>query len=218
MELIIDIPDKMYQEIKKIDCLISGRRNGKNMLYVLLNSIKNGTPLTEWLNSFDTSSATKCFEAVNILKMKIAQGEMGGAGMTEKEVREQMDMLITHKDKALEQHTNKEDKKMELRNEEKGYLENDKESVLETTQNIIADKSFQYGGDSLIVLEIINAIKDGYRLANLAEVDRRISDAFDKGFEEGIRVSKGRAGVSFDEGFKEGLKAASKKNDKPIFS
>lgn len=30
----------------------------------------------EWLNSFDTSSATKCFEAVNILKMKIAQEEM----------------------------------------------------------------------------------------------------------------------------------------------
>lgn len=30
----------------------------------------------EWLNSFDTSSATKCFEAVNILKMKTAQEEM----------------------------------------------------------------------------------------------------------------------------------------------
>ena len=30
----------------------------------------------EWLNSFDTSSATKCFEAVNNLKMKIAQEEM----------------------------------------------------------------------------------------------------------------------------------------------
>lgn len=85
----------------------------------------------------------------------------------------------------------KEDEKMELRNEEKGYLENDKESVLETAQNIIADESFQYGGDSLTVLEIINAIKDGYRLANLAEVDRRIGDAFNKGFEEGIRAAKG---------------------------
>lgn len=30
----------------------------------------------EWLNSFDTNSATKCFEAVNNLKMKIAQEEM----------------------------------------------------------------------------------------------------------------------------------------------
>ena len=30
--------------------------------------------LTEWLNSFDTNSATKCFEAVNILKQKL-EGE-----------------------------------------------------------------------------------------------------------------------------------------------
>jgi len=107
---------------------------------------------------------------------------------------------------------------MELREEEKGYLENDKESVLETAQNLIADESFQYGGDSLTVLEIINAIKDGYRLANLAEVDRRIGDAFDKGFDEGIRASRERATTSFDQGFKEGLKRASKENDKPIFS
>lgn len=118
--------------------------------------------------------------------------------------------------------TNKEDEKMELRNEEKGYLENDKESVLETAQNIIADESFQYGGNSLTVLEIINAIKDGYRLANLAEVDRRICDAFDKGFEEGLRASKKTDDKplcdAFDKGFEEGIKAASKKNDKPIFS
>lgn len=117
---------------------------------------------------------------------------------------------------------NKEDEKMELREEEKGYLENDKESVLETAQNIIADESFQYGGDSLTVLEIINAIKDGYRLANLAEVDRRIGDAFNKGFEEGLRASKKTDDKplcdAFDKGFEEGIKAASKKNDKPIFS
>lgn len=30
----------------------------------------------EWLNSFDTSSATKCFEAVNILKERL-EGEDG---------------------------------------------------------------------------------------------------------------------------------------------
>ena len=30
--------------------------------------------LTEWLNSFDTTSATKCFEAVNILKQRL-EGE-----------------------------------------------------------------------------------------------------------------------------------------------
>ena len=27
--------------------------------------------LTEWLNSFDTNSATKCFEAVNLLKQRL---------------------------------------------------------------------------------------------------------------------------------------------------
>lgn len=30
--------------------------------------------LTEWLNSFDTNSATKCFEAVNILKARLSDG------------------------------------------------------------------------------------------------------------------------------------------------
>ena len=30
--------------------------------------------LTEWLNSFDTNSATKCFEAVNLLKQRL-EGE-----------------------------------------------------------------------------------------------------------------------------------------------
>ena len=30
--------------------------------------------LEEWLNSFDTSSATKCFEAVNLLKQRL-EGE-----------------------------------------------------------------------------------------------------------------------------------------------
>ena len=39
-----------------------------------INDIHEG--LREWLSSFDTNSATKCFEAVNILKMKIAQEEM----------------------------------------------------------------------------------------------------------------------------------------------
>ena len=44
------------------------------MFFDVLNAIKIGTPLTEWLNSFDTSSATKCFEAVNLLKQRL-EGE-----------------------------------------------------------------------------------------------------------------------------------------------
>lgn len=44
------------------------------MFFDVLNAIKIGTPLTEWLNSFDTNSATKCFEAVNLLKQRL-EGE-----------------------------------------------------------------------------------------------------------------------------------------------
>lgn len=80
---------------------------------------------------------------------------------------------------------------MELTEKEKKYAINDRQHYIDIAQNLIADESFTYGGDSLVVMEIVNAIKDGYRLANLAEVDRRISDAFDKGFEEGMRAVKG---------------------------
>lgn len=31
--------------------------------------------LTEWLSSFDTNSATKCFEAVNLLKERVEHEE-----------------------------------------------------------------------------------------------------------------------------------------------
>ena len=30
--------------------------------------------ITDWLNSFDTTSATKCFEAVNLLKQRLEEG------------------------------------------------------------------------------------------------------------------------------------------------
>lgn len=80
---------------------------------------------------------------------------------------------------------------MELTEKEKKYTINDRQHYIDIAQNLIADESFTYGGDSLVVMEIVNAIKDGYRLANLAEVDRRIGDAFDKGFEEGMRAVKG---------------------------
>ena len=42
----------------------------------------------EWLNSFETNSATKCFEAVNILKMKIAQEEKHEADVPDTNVGE----------------------------------------------------------------------------------------------------------------------------------
>ena len=42
--------------------------------------------------------------------------------------------------------------------------------TLEQTQNIIADDSFQYLGNSLEIIEIVNAIKDGYRLYKPSEI------------------------------------------------
>lgn len=71
---------------------------------------------------------------------------------------------------------------------EKKYVVHDRAHSLEVVQNLIADESFVYRGDSLTIMELVNAIKDGYRLANLAEVDRRVSDEFDQGFKEGLRA------------------------------
>ena len=38
------------------------------------------------------------------------------------------------------------------------------ETKLEEAQRLIADDSFKYMGDSLVIIEVVNAIKAGYRL------------------------------------------------------
>lgn len=64
MKLVIDIDDRYYEIIKhKVEV-----EHWDLLPYTL---IANGTLLTEWLNSFDTLSATKCFEAVNLLKQRL---------------------------------------------------------------------------------------------------------------------------------------------------
>lgn len=45
MELIIKIPEEMYQKIKQTSRFISGRRSGKRFDYILFNAVNNGTPL-----------------------------------------------------------------------------------------------------------------------------------------------------------------------------
>lgn len=45
MELVIKIPEEMYQAIKGSSMYISGRRNGKTIDYTLFKAVKNGTPL-----------------------------------------------------------------------------------------------------------------------------------------------------------------------------
>lgn len=67
MKLIIDIDDDYYEIVKhEVEVYRSDFHP-----FIL---IAKGTPLTEWLNSFDTNSATKCFEAVNLLKQRL-EGE-----------------------------------------------------------------------------------------------------------------------------------------------
>ena len=57
MELVIKIHEKDYQSIK----------NG-HIPFSVLDVIMKGTPLKEWLSTFNTDSATECFTAVQRLK------------------------------------------------------------------------------------------------------------------------------------------------------
>ena len=57
------------------DCKINNKlgcaENISGEVYIM--DIENG--LKAWLYSFDTNSATKCFEAVNVLKQKLEDQE-----------------------------------------------------------------------------------------------------------------------------------------------
>ena len=59
MELVIKIPKEYYNAIKAIP----DYQCSFDMLI-----IKNGTPLKEWMSTFNTDSATECFTAVQRLK------------------------------------------------------------------------------------------------------------------------------------------------------
>lgn len=66
MQVIVDIHEKDYEAIK----------NGQptyGAVYAIMNSI----PISEWLSSFNTESAPKCFEAVQKLKMEVNADEEG---------------------------------------------------------------------------------------------------------------------------------------------
>lgn len=65
MKLIIDIPDEFYEVIRNTDKYIGecGR--------VCQDSVFNGTPLKEWLDSFNTDSAPQCFNKIQDLKREV---------------------------------------------------------------------------------------------------------------------------------------------------
>lgn len=45
MQIVIDIPEEMYQKIKETSMVISGRRSGRTIDYTLFNAVNDGTPL-----------------------------------------------------------------------------------------------------------------------------------------------------------------------------
>lgn len=64
MQIVIKIHEKDYQAMK----------NG-HIPFSVHDAIMNGTPLKEWLLSFNTDSATECFTAVQRLKESVINGK-----------------------------------------------------------------------------------------------------------------------------------------------
>ncbi len=61
MQIVIDIDDYVYRKMmNKTICVAD-----------IVDAIKNGTPLKEWLSSFNTDSATECFTAIQRLKESV---------------------------------------------------------------------------------------------------------------------------------------------------
>ena len=64
MKIVIDISEEIYAECK-------GDVYYPDTGGELFEAVRNGTPISEWLSSFNTESAPKCFEAVQKLKMEV---------------------------------------------------------------------------------------------------------------------------------------------------
>ena len=80
MEIVIKIPDKIYKFVQNTSFVenestlfkqTSNERQKTLFLFDILDAIKNGKPLKEWLSTFNTDSATECYTAVQKLKEKI---------------------------------------------------------------------------------------------------------------------------------------------------
>ena len=68
MKLIIDIPDETYYSLCVDYIFAPPIRSGKTIISILQNCIATGTPLKEWLSSFNTDSAPICFNKIQDLK------------------------------------------------------------------------------------------------------------------------------------------------------
>lgn len=65
MEIIVKISDEDYKRIQDIPDAFN------SLTSRVYSAIRKGTPLAEWLSSFNTDSAPQCFNAVQELKKKI---------------------------------------------------------------------------------------------------------------------------------------------------
>lgn len=64
MQIVIDIPKYIYEHAKE-------QSEDNNDEWDAMRAIANGTPLKDWLSSFNTDSATECFTAVQELKKRL---------------------------------------------------------------------------------------------------------------------------------------------------
>ena len=70
MKLIIDIPDEFSESVNQYGVIDTFDNS------LIEFAIKNGTPLKEWLKTFNTDSAPQCFNAVQELKKKVGFNEI----------------------------------------------------------------------------------------------------------------------------------------------
>lgn len=68
MKLIVDIDDEIYDVLYVDYVFYTPIRNGKTFFFKLQKCIAKGTPLKEWLDSFNTDSASICFNKIQELK------------------------------------------------------------------------------------------------------------------------------------------------------
>lgn len=68
MKLVIDISKDIYEHAKE-------KSEDSNDEWDAMRAIANGTPLKEWLSSFNTDSAPICFNKIQELKRECEKDE-----------------------------------------------------------------------------------------------------------------------------------------------
>ena len=48
MKLIIDVPENIYEALRKAEVIISGQRSGKSLTSIIFDAVAKGTPLEQY--------------------------------------------------------------------------------------------------------------------------------------------------------------------------